>query len=65
MICEKCGVEMELSESIDLNFTSRRFAEKGFFNVPVIEKKAEKYTCPECGETVFAPEKENDTEEQS
>lgn len=56
---------MELSESIDLNFTSRRFAEKGFFNVPVIEKKAEKYTCPECGETVFAPEKENVTEEQS
>lgn len=63
MICEKCGAEMSLSDSVKLNFTSKRFADKGFFSVPVIEKNAEKYTCPECGETAYAPEQEKDTEE--
>jgi len=56
MICEKCDVGMELAETIQLNFTSPRFAELGFFNVPKQTRNAEMYICPECGNVQFGAE---------
>lgn len=57
MICEKCEAEMVLTKKIPLEFTSPRFAERGFFNVPKQTRSAELYTCPECGNVQYGAEK--------
>ncbi|SEL48030.1 hypothetical protein SAMN02910353_02705 [Ruminococcus sp. YRD2003] len=62
MICDKCEVEMNLAETIKLNFTSPNFAELGFFRVPKQYRNVEKYICPLCGKTGYAPEMPQDDE---
>ena len=64
MICEKCEAEMALEKKIPLEFTSPRFAELGFFNVPKQTRNAEMYVCPECGNVQYAAEKPEETEEK-
>ena len=56
MICELCEAEMALEKKIPLEFTSPRFAELGFFNVPSHTRSAEMYICPECGNVQFGAE---------
>ena len=56
MIWERCEVEMNLAETIQLNFTSPNFAQLGHFRVPKEERSVEKYVCPECGAVQYAPE---------
>lgn len=54
---------MTLEKKIPLEFTSPRFAELGFFNVPSQTRNAEMYVCPECGNVQFGAEKLEEEED--